>query len=88
MSEKFKQAYDPLCACSKQPLRLTEIAVALEHIVPHSIIHTAFAKPEVDCFVEESTQRSDKNFEAVYIDGIILSSTKKEFYENLSKNIS
>ena len=38
------------CVCSKQPLQLTEIAVALENIAPDSIIHTAIAKPEVDFF--------------------------------------
>ena len=89
LSTKFKQDYDPLCVCSKQPLQLTEIAVALENIAPDSIIHTAIAKPEVDFFVEESTQCRGKNIEAVCIDDIIiLSSSKKEFYENLYKNMS
>ena len=72
LSTKFKQAYDPLCVCSKQPLQLTEIAVALENIAPDSIIHTAVEKPEVDFIVEESTQRSDKNNVGVCIEDIII----------------
>ena len=91
LSTKFKKDYDPLHLCTKQPLNLTDIALALVNIAPDSIIHTAVAKPEVDFFIEESTviQNSDENIETVCVDDvIIMSSNIEEFYKNLSKNMT
>ena len=41
--------------------------MALEDFAPDSIIHTAVVKPEVEIFVEESTQRRIKILKPVVL---------------------
>ena len=84
---KSKVSFNPLKLNEKTPLKLSDVAAALETIAPNSIIHTATAKPEVDFFIESSAPKNDDCVICVE-DVMIMSSNVEDFYANLFLHIN
>jgi len=78
-----KKSYEPLEHCNIKALTLTDIATALENVIPTSVLYTAIPKPKID-FLREIVAEVRLDEKCTSIDDIILmSNSKKEFFDNL-----
>jgi len=78
-----KKSYEPLKQCKIKALTLTGIASALENVIPTSVLYTAIPIPKIDFLREIITEvRLDKKFTSID-DIILMSNSKKEFFDNL-----
>ena len=79
-----KKKYEPLIKCPLKPLKLNDIATALEEIAPLSTLTTAVPRPKIDFVREVITQRPEIN--TVSVDDVLLmSSDVDSFFENLEQ---
>ena len=69
-----KKNYDPLSGCNFKPFKLTDIAAALENVLPPSVLFTAVLKPKIDFVREILTSCVEKPDGLESIDDIIIMS--------------
>ena len=81
-----KKKYNPFCAIKDfKPLQLTDIATALEDVIPDSILSTAVPKPKV-YFVREMISNNDPQPEDLESmdDVMLMSDSSEAFFSNIS----
>ena len=67
-----KKNYDPPSGCNFKPFKLTDIAAALENVIPQSVLFTAVPKPKIDFVREIVTSCVEKPDGLESIDDIII----------------
>ena len=80
-----KKNYDPPSGCNFKPFKLTDIAAALENVIPQSVLFTAVPKPKIDFVREIVTSCVEKPDGLESIDDIIIMSGS---FEICLRNVS
>ena len=79
-----KKKYNSLVKCPLKPLKLNDIATALEDIAPLSTLTTAVSRPKIDFVREVITHHPENNLLSVD-DVLLMSNDTESFLQNLEQ---